>query len=92
MFFFLVIASGAVVGLVCVSSFLSMFVELGVQTSLTIYDLRWIGNWWLGFAIFGAICVFWSIWLSGFPKEFPSTKKQREIELCETLTATFLVS
>ena len=60
-----------------------MFVELGVQTSLTMLDKRWVGNWWLGFAIFGAICVFWSIWLLGFPKEFPLTKKQRETELCE---------
>jgi len=91
MFFFLVIASGAVVGFVCVSSFLSMFVELGVQTSLTIHDTRWVGNWWLGFAIFGAICVFWSIWLLGFPKHIPSAKKQREIELCESLTTAKLV-
>ena len=55
-----------------------MFVELGVQTSLTVRDKDWVGNWWLGFAIFGAICVFWSIWLLGFPKEFPLTKKRRE--------------
>ena len=55
-----------------------MFVELGVQTLLTVHDKRWVGNWWLGFAIFGAICVFWSIWLLGFPKEFPLTKKQKE--------------
>ena len=79
------IISGAAVGFVLLSSFLSMFVELGVQTSLTMQDTRWVGNWWLGFAIFGAICVFWSIWLLGFPKEFPPTKKQREIELGETL-------
>ena len=75
--------SGAAVGFVLLSSFLSMFVELGVQTSLTMQDTRWVGNWWLGFAIFGAICVSWSIWLLGFPKEFPLTKKQREIELGE---------
>jgi len=89
--FFLVIVSGAVFGFVCLSSFLSMFVELGVQTSLTIHDTRWVGNWLLGFAIFGAICVFWSIWLLGFPKHIPSTKKRREIELCESLTTAKLV-
>ena len=55
-----------------------MFVELGVQISLTMHDKHWVGNWWLGFAIFGAICVFWSIWLLGFPKEFLLTKKRRE--------------
>ena len=67
--------SGSMVGFVVISRFLSIFVELGVQTSLTILDKRWVGNWWLGFAIFGALCVFWSIWLLGFPKEFPLTKK-----------------
>lgn len=69
---------GAATGFVVLSRFLSMFVELGVQTSLTVRDKDWVGNWWLGFAIFGAICVFWSIWLLGFPKEFPLTKKRRE--------------
>ena len=78
--------SGSAVGFVLLSSFLSMFVELGVQTSLTMQDTRWVGNWWLGFAIFGAICLFWSIWLLGFPKEFPLTKKQRKIELGEILS------
>jgi len=77
--------SGAAVGFVCISSFLSMFVELGVQTSLTMLDTQWVGNWWLGFAIFGAICVFWSIWLLGFPKEFPLTKKLRETDLGQIL-------
>ena len=66
------------VGFVVISRFLRMFVELGAQTSLTVLDKRWVGNWWLGFAVFGAICVFWSIWLLGFPKEFPLTKKRRE--------------
>jgi len=68
-----------------------MFVELGVQTSLTMQDSRWVGNWWLGFAIFGAICVFWSVWLLGFPKEFPLTKKQWEIELGVDETAAKVV-
>jgi len=68
-----------------------MFVELGVQTSLTMQDTRWVGNWWLGFAIFGVICVFWSVWLLGFPKELPLTKKKREIEVGEDETAAKLV-
>ena len=89
--FFSDFISGAAVGFVLLSSFLSMFVELGVQTSITMQDTRWVGNWWLGFAIFGAICVFWSIWLLGFPKELPLTKKKREIEVGEDETAAKLV-
>ena len=88
---FLFIISGAAVGFVLLSKFLSMFVELGAQTSLTMRDKQWVGNWWLGFAIFGAICVFWSIWLLGFPKEFPKTKKLREMELCQVETSTKVV-
>ena len=60
------------------SIFLSIYVDLGVQTSLTPRDPRWVGAWWLGFAIFGALCAFWSFWLFGFPKEFPSTRARRE--------------
>ena len=89
--FFSDFISGAAVGFVLLSSFLSMFVELGVQTSITMQDTRWVGNWWLGFAIFGAICVFWSIWLLGFPKELPLTKKKREIEVGEDEAAAKLV-
>ena len=65
-------------GFVLSSVFLSLFVETGVQTSLTSQDTRWVGNWWLGFAIFGGFGIFWSLWLFGFPKEFPQTKKRRE--------------
>ena len=88
---FLFVVSGAAVGFVLVSKFLSMFVELGVQTSFTMRDKLWVGNWWLGFAIFGAICVFWSIWLLGFPKEFPMTQKRREKELSQSKAATEVV-
>ena len=73
--------TGAVVGFVIISFFLSIFVDLGVMTSLTPRDPRWVGAWWLGFVIFGALCVFWSLWLLGFPREFPATKERREIEM-----------
>ena len=65
-------------GFVLTSFFLSLFVEFGVQTSLTPRDAQWVGNWWLGFAIFGGVSVFWSLWLFAFPKEFPLTKRRRE--------------
>ena len=68
-----------------------MFVEPGVQTSLTVHNKHWVGNWWLGFAIFGAICVFWSIWLLGFPIEFPLTRNQRKTDLCEEKWGTIKV-
>ena len=72
--------TGAMVGFVLVARFLSIYVDLGVQTSLTQRDPRWVGAWWLGFAIFGVLCCFWSFWLLGFPKEFPGTRARRERE------------
>ena len=72
--------SGATAGFVLSPIFLSKFVEFGVQTSLTPEDTRWVGNWWLGFAIFGGLCAFWSLWFYAFPKEFPLTKERREEE------------
>ena len=68
----------AAAGFVLSSIFLSLFVETGVQTSLTPQDTRWIGNWWLGIAIAGGLGAFWSPWLFGFPKEFPLTRARRE--------------
>ena len=59
------------------SIFLSLFVETGVQTSLTPQDTSWVGNWWLGFTTFGGFAVFWSLWLFGFPKKLPVTQTRR---------------
>ncbi|CAH3111261.1 unnamed protein product [Porites lobata] len=68
---------GAAVGFALSSIFLSLFVETGVQTSLTRQDTSWVGNWWLGFTIFGGFAVFWSLWLFGFPKKLPVTQTRR---------------
>ena len=54
-----------------------MYVDMGVETKLTPTDHRWVGAWWLGFAVFAAAAAFWTIWALGFPKEFPGTKYLR---------------
>ena len=69
---------GLLVGSVLGSIFLSIYVDIGVVTSLTEGDERWVGAWWLGFAIFSAAAVFWSVWMMGFPKEFQGTRRIRE--------------
>ena len=60
------------------SIFLALFVETSVQTSLTPQDTSWVGNWWLGFIIFGGFAVFWSLWLFGFPRKLPVTQARGE--------------
>ncbi|EDO41176.1 predicted protein, partial [Nematostella vectensis] len=62
---------GAGVGFIVSGKFLAIYVDIGVETSLTPTDERWIGAWWLGFVICGTLCIFWSIWLFGYPKRIP---------------------
>lgn len=69
---------GATIGLLMSSFFLSLFVEIDVQTSLTAQDTHWVGNWWLGFLIFAMLGALGSPWLSGFPTELPTTQTRRE--------------
>ncbi|EDO41892.1 predicted protein, partial [Nematostella vectensis] len=85
---------GAGIGFVLGGVFLSMYVDLGTQTSLTPEDEGWVGAWWLGFVICTGFCCFWSLWLVAFPKEFPKTeelrsqeKKLKNVRNCKQLTA-----
>ena len=41
-------------------------------------------NWWQGFVIFGGLGAFSSLWLFGFPKEFPLTASKRKEEASST--------
>lgn len=68
---------GLVLGTTLATVFLAIYVDIGVETDLTPMDHRWVGAWWLGFAVFAGAAVFWTIWALGFPKEFPGTKYLR---------------
>lgn len=70
--------SGAAVGLVSSFFFLSLFVETDIQTSLSMKDTLWVGNWWLGFLVVAALGALGSPWMFGFPNELPTTKARRE--------------
>ena len=69
---------GVLVGSGLSSVFLSIYVDPGVSSSLTVDDERWVGAWWLGFAIFSAVAVFWGLGIMGFPRQLPGTKAIRE--------------
>ncbi|XP_035828567.1 solute carrier organic anion transporter family member 2A1 [Aplysia californica] len=51
------------------------------ETSLTPRDPRWLGAWWLGFLLFGAMGLISGIPLVFFPKRL---RRQRELEAIET--------
>ncbi|KXJ27791.1 solute carrier organic anion transporter family member 4C1 [Exaiptasia diaphana] len=72
---------GAGVGFILGGLFLSIYVDLGAQTKLTPQNEEWIGAWWLGFLVSMVMAMLWSVFLIGFPKEFPGTKKLRKLNL-----------
>jgi len=72
---------GAAVGFLLGGLFLSIYVDLGVETTLTPKSEEWVGAWWLGFLASMFLAVFWSMILMGFPKEFPETEKLRKLLL-----------
>ncbi|KAK3742780.1 hypothetical protein QZH41_013896, partial [Actinostola sp. cb2023] len=72
---------GAGVGFLLGGIFLSIYVDLGVQTYLTPKSEEWVGAWWLGFLVSMGMALLWSVWLIGFPKEFPKTQELRKLNL-----------
>ncbi|XP_061168483.1 solute carrier organic anion transporter family member 2B1-like [Saccostrea echinata] len=55
--------------------FSRMYVTLE-EVQISVRDPRWIGAWWLGFIVFGALAVIVSIPLMCFPKRMPGRKKK----------------
>ena len=56
-----------------------MYVDLGVETSLTDQDERWVGNWWIGFIIFSVVSAIVSVCLFAFPKQLSGTTEMRKV-------------
>jgi len=49
-----------------------------VPSNLVETDPRWIGAWWIGFLVSGALMLLLAIPLSFFPREFTSGKKKED--------------
>ncbi|XP_067680284.1 solute carrier organic anion transporter family member 4C1-like [Haliotis asinina] len=43
-------------------------------------DQRWIGAWWFGFIVCGVVTMVFSLVISGYPKWFPNSPKQKELD------------
>ncbi|XP_045183048.2 solute carrier organic anion transporter family member 2A1-like [Mercenaria mercenaria] len=50
---------------------------------ITPSDPRWIGAWWLGFLVFGACAIFFSIPIMCFPRKLKSKSRMKDLELTE---------
>ncbi|CAH1772289.1 unnamed protein product [Owenia fusiformis] len=79
---------GPAVGYALGGALLQIFVDTGKvdmsKVGITSSDPRWIGAWWLGFAIFGSITLCLVIPFAGFARDIPGAKEIRENKKSET--------
>ncbi|XP_053382888.1 solute carrier organic anion transporter family member 2A1-like [Mercenaria mercenaria] len=52
---------------------------------ITPSDPRWIGAWWLGFLVFGACALFFSIPIMCFPRKLKSKSRLKDLELSKKI-------
>ncbi|XP_024912047.1 solute carrier organic anion transporter family member 3A1 isoform X2 [Cynoglossus semilaevis] len=65
-------ACGFILGSVCTKFYVD---AIFIDTSITPEDPRWIGAWWLGFLLCGALLFCSAILMFGFPKSLPNGDK-----------------
>ncbi|KAK3088753.1 hypothetical protein FSP39_023325 [Pinctada imbricata] len=79
------------------SPFLTVYVDDNVEKKKTGYfidvdmsprDPRWIGAWWLGFILFGAVSIFFALPISFFPRRMKRSDAVKEEEQKEELLTT----
>ncbi|EDO33859.1 predicted protein, partial [Nematostella vectensis] len=61
-------------------AFLNMHVDLVSETGLKPTDPEWVGAWWLGFLVCGAMALFTALPLCAYTKTFPHVAERRATE------------
>jgi len=62
-------------------SFTKRFFSFEIQpegANLTARSPQWIGAWWLGYIVAGAVIFVNSVLILGFPRELPGSREMRE--------------
>lgn len=79
---------GPAIGYLAGGAFLNYYVDIDSadlnSVSLTPDNPRWVGAWWVGFLISGALAFLVALPIAGFPKSLPGSdqyKKDREQEV-----------
>ena len=86
--FYVTTIVGPVLGFVIGGVFLSIYVDIGVETRLTQDDPGWVGAWWISFVLTGGLSFAISILFFLFPRELPDSnivKAERVKEMAKVL-------
>ncbi|KAL7736164.1 hypothetical protein ACLKA6_003710 [Drosophila palustris] len=68
---------GPAIGYSLASMCLRLYIEPNLEPLIKPGDPRWLGAWWLGWLILGAVTLLTAFLMFLFPKELPSSKARR---------------
>ncbi|XP_061533787.1 solute carrier organic anion transporter family member 3A1 [Phycodurus eques] len=73
-------ACGFILGSVCTKFYVdAIFIEID-KLSITPEDPRWIGAWWAGFLLCGALLFCSAIFMFGFPQSLPTKDREEGLD------------
>ena len=90
--FFVTIVFGPVIGFFFGGVFLSIYVDVSVETSLTPDNASWVGAWWIPFIITGFLSLLIAIPFLMFPRKLPNSdeiKAERMKEMAKVIQGGF---
>lgn len=71
---------GPALGYTLASMCLKLYISPSLKPTITNLDPRWLGAWWLGWLILGAIMTLSSFLIAMFPKTLPRAQVRRVIQ------------
>jgi len=96
--FYALAVTGPALGFGIGGGFLRLYVDPSRETTLEESDPGWVGAWWIGFIICGAISLLISVLFFMFPEKYPNTDfiqqeriKQMSVQLSRQATKEDLV-
>ncbi|XP_034032430.1 solute carrier organic anion transporter family member 3A1 isoform X1 [Thalassophryne amazonica] len=73
-------ACGFILGSLCTKFYVDAIFIGTSQLGITPDDPRWIGAWWAGFLLCGALLFFSALLMFGFPQSLPTRDREDETE------------
>ncbi|KAG1944825.1 solute carrier organic anion transporter family member 3A1 [Pimephales promelas] len=83
-------ACGFILGSVCTNFYVDVLLIDTSVLNITPDDPRWIGAWWGGFLLCGALLFFSSIFMFGFPQSLPCKEMEGVLEIEQAMLPSSL--